>query len=52
MEYQVLVNNTVVKAYPYKTQAVTYCFLNGYVSSGYDWYFLNPKVEIRKVENG
>ena len=46
--YQVTVNNTPVKTYPFKIQAVVYCFLNGYVSTGKGWYFLNPKIKIRK----
>lgn len=47
--YQVIVNNAIVKTYPYKLQATIYCFLSGYISSGYGWYFLNPKVEIKEV---
>lgn len=49
--YQVIVNNTMVKTYPFKIQAIVYCFLNGYVSSGRGWYFLDEKVKVRKVEN-
>lgn len=40
-----------VKTYPFKLQAVIYCFLNGYVTSGRGWYFLNPRVEIREVND-
>lgn len=47
--YQVIVRDTVVKKYPFKLQAVIYCFLNGYVASGYGWYFLNPDVKIKEV---
>lgn len=44
--YQVIVNNKVVKTYQFMLQAITYCFMNGYVSSGRGWYFLNDKVKI------
>lgn len=50
--YQVTVNNTIVKEYPFKLQAIIYCFLNGYVTSGRGWYFLNERVKIKEVENG
>lgn len=50
--YQVVVNNTTVKTYPFKIQAIVYCFMNGYVTSGRGWYFLNQKVYIKEVENG
>lgn len=40
--YNVIVNNTIVKTYPYKIQAIIYCFLKGYVYSGYDeWHSYN-----------
>lgn len=45
--YNVYVNNKLVKIYKYQIQAVIYCFLNGYVTSGRGLYFLNPKVEIK-----
>lgn len=48
--FKVIVNNAVVKEYPFKLQAVIYCFLNGYVSTGKGWYFLNPKVRISEVK--
>lgn len=48
--YQVIVNNKVVKTYPFKLQAIIYCFLNGYVTSGRGWYFLNPDVKISEVD--
>lgn len=47
--YQVTVNNTPVKTYPYKIQAIVYCFMNGYVTSGRGWYFLDERVKIREV---
>ena len=54
MAYQVWVGDKelmgLVKTYPYKIQAITYCFLNGYVTSGRGWYFLNEKVKIVKVK--
>ena len=46
-KYNVYVNNKLVKIYKYQIQAVIYCFLNGYVTSGRGLYFLNPKVEIK-----
>lgn len=48
--YQVTVNNTVVKTYPFKIQAIIYCILSGYVTSGRRWYFLNERVKISEVE--
>ena len=50
MTYKVLVNNTVVKEYPIMLQAIIYCFMKGYVTSAYKWYFLNDKVKIEEVE--
>lgn len=53
-KYNVYVNNTLVKSYPFKKQAIIYCYMNGYVGEGghdFDngWYiFLNEKVKIRK----
>ena len=44
--YLVKVNDKTVKEYKFKIQAITYCFLNGYVSSGRGYYFLNPLVKI------
>lgn len=46
--YKVYINNNIVKTYKYQIQAVTYCFLNGYVTTGRGLYFFNPKVQIRK----
>lgn len=48
--YQVVVNNKVVKTYPFKIQAIIYCFMNGYVTSGRGWYFLDDRVKISKCE--
>lgn len=56
-KYNVYINDTVVKSYPFKIQAIIYCYMNGYVSQGgYDfdngWYtFLDERVKIEKVEN-
>lgn len=44
--YLVKVNDKTVKEYKFKTQAIIYCFLSGYVSSGRGYYFLNPLVKI------
>lgn len=30
MTYQVIVNNKIIKEYPYRIQAVIWCFLKGY----------------------
>ena len=56
--YEVYVNNRKVKEYPFKLQAITYCFMNGYIACGSGdfgihkrYYFMNPKVKIRKVLN-
>lgn len=48
--YQVVVNNKVVKTYPFKIQAIIYCFMNGYVTSGRGWYFLDDSVKISECE--
>ena len=54
--YQVILNNNVIKSYPYKIQAVIWCFLNGYVySGGYDfdnkrYYFLDDSIKIVNME--
>lgn len=48
-QYVVYVKNVEVKRYPYKIQAIVYCFLNGYVSSGRGLYFLHPDARIKKV---
>lgn len=43
--YQVIVNNKVVKEYPTKFQAETYCLMKGYVYRGYDeWNSFNEVV--------
>lgn len=54
-KYQVIINDDVIKEYPYKIQAYTYCILNGYVTTGYDEWngfkrlvFLDDKVKILK----
>lgn len=56
MAYQVIVNKEIVKEYPFKIQAVIYCFMNGYVYHGYDEWrsyreirVLDNRVEIREV---
>ena len=54
MYHNVYVNNTKVKSYPFKIQAVIYCYMNGYVNEGghdFDngWYiFLDDKVKVVK----
>lgn len=55
--YNVYVNNVKVKSYPFKIQAVIYCYMNGYVSEGLhdfsnNWIVtLNDKVQIWKEED-
>lgn len=46
--YQVFVNDTLVKTYAHKIQAIMYCFLKGYVNSGRGWYFLDDRVQIKE----
>lgn len=53
----VRVNDKTVKEYPYKWQAVMYCYLNGYVYSGLnEWnnfkeiVCLDDRVKIEEVE--
>ena len=54
MMYNVYVNGTKVKSYKYKIQAIIYCFMNGYVSSGghdmdSNWYyFYDDRVKVIK----
>lgn len=48
MSYKVLVRNTVVKEYPTELQALIYCFMHGYVSTGHGWYFLDDRVKIEE----
>lgn len=48
--YEVYLNNTIVKSYSYKAQAITWCFINCYVNSGHGWYFLDPRVKIKEVK--
>lgn len=49
VQYVVYVNDTVVKKYSYKIQAVIYCFLHGYVFTGGRYHFLHPDVRIEKI---
>ena len=54
--WSVYVNGHRVKSYTYKIQASIYCFMNGYVYSGWDdfkfgsksIYVLDDRVEIRE----
>ena len=54
--FEIYVNNIKVKTYPFKIQAIIYCFLNGYITTSTgdfkdkQWYFLNPKVKINSVK--
>lgn len=54
MSYQVWLkgkeNMGLVKTYPFKIQAIIWCFLNGYVNSGRGWYFLDDRVKIQECE--
>lgn len=56
-KWVVRVNDKIVKEYPYKWQAVMYCYMNGYVYSGLnEWnnfkeiVCLNDRVKIEEVE--
>ena len=42
----------VLKVYPFRLQAVIWCFLNGYVNYGRGQYFLSPGIKIVKSESG
>ncbi len=35
--YEIWLNNVLVKSYPFKAQAVMWCFLNKFVNSRYGW---------------
>ena len=53
-QYQVWVkskeNTGLIKTYPYKLQAYTWCWLNGFVvKAGRYGYWLNDRVEIKEV---
>ena len=45
-------DNTKVKSYPFKIQAIIYCYMHGYVNSGgYDmdnnwYYFYDDRVKV------
>ena len=47
----------LVKTYPFKIQAVIWCFLHGFVYSGFEdfqnkrFYILDEHIEIRRVKN-
>ena len=52
--YNIYVNDTKVKSYPFKIQAMVYCFMNGYISEGgrdFDngwYYFMDKRVKVVK----
>ena len=45
--WQIIIDNEIIKEYKYEAQAITYCFLNGYIYSGRGWYFLDQKVTVK-----
>lgn len=47
--YQILINNNIVKEYPFKLQCITWCILNGYVCNGGMMHWLIPTVKIKKI---
>lgn len=52
MKYQVIINDRVIKEYPYRIQAVIWCFLKGYVyqkGNGSDRWIIGA--EIKEVED-
>ncbi len=51
MKYQIILKNKVVKEYPYRIQAVIWCFLKGYgyqKGRGIDRWIIGA--EIREVQ--
>lgn len=52
MKYQVIINDRVIKEYPYRIQAVIWCFLKGYgyqKGNGNDRTIIGAK--IKEVKN-
>ena len=45
-------SKSLVKRYPFEIQAVIWCFMNKFINSGSGYYFLDPRVEIKEVNNG
>lgn len=41
----------LIKTYPYKIQAVIWCFLNKFVNKGGKYYFLDPKIIIKEIQD-
>lgn len=44
-------SKSLVKRYPFEIQAVIWCFMNKFINSGSGYYFLDPRVEIKEVNN-
>ncbi len=39
----------LLKRYPFKLQAIIWCFLNKFITTGRGYYFLDPRIEIKEV---
>lgn len=55
--YEIYVRGHLVKSYEHKEQVEAFCFMNGYVSSGFDewggheqYFFMNPNVKVIQKE--
>lgn len=44
-------SKSLVKRYPFKIQAIVWCFMNKFINSGSGYYFLDSRVEIKEVKN-
>ena len=48
--FQIWYNNNLIKTYPYKIQAITWLFLNGFVEIGRGKYFTDDNFKIKEVK--
>jgi len=46
--YNIIINNKIIKSYLFKIQVVIWLILNGHVSTGRGYYFLDSKINITK----
>lgn len=49
--YDIYVNGVIVKSYFHDTQVMAWCYINNFVNKSYTRHFLDPRVEIKVVEN-
>ena len=47
--YQIQFRDNIIKTYPFKIQAIIWCYLHGFVSTGRKYTFLDDKIEIVEV---